>query len=80
LQTAAIGYRVIDFLKQYPPFQFMEEADLLALVARGRVKFHEADEFLCWQGTPHGPLLFVIQQGAVALWEEGGGSERVRSN
>ena len=78
MQTAAISYRVADFLKQYPPFQSMEEADLLALAEHGRVKFHEADEYICWQGTPHGPFVYVIQQGTVSLWEAGAGGERLR--
>jgi CBS domain-containing protein len=70
MQTAAIAYRVADFLKQQPPFQFMEEADLVALAARGRVKFHEQDEYICWQSSPYTPFLYVIQQGSVALWDE----------
>ena len=68
LQTSAISYRVADFLKQYPPFQSIEESDLLALAARGRVKFHEADEFVAWQGSAHTPFVYVIQQGTVSLW------------
>jgi CBS domain-containing protein len=78
MNTGAIGYRVADFLKQHPPFQGMEEADLVALAKRGRVKFHEADEFLCWQGTAFSPYVFVIQQGTVSLWEEANGQERLR--
>src|SRR4029077_7927841 len=70
MQTAAIAYRVADFLKQQPPFQFMEESDLVALAARGRVKFHETDEYICWQSSPYTPFLYVIQQGSVALWDE----------
>jgi CBS domain-containing protein len=70
MQTAAIAYRVADFLKQQPPFQFMEESDLVALAARGRVKFHESDEYICWQSSPYTPFLYVIQQGSVALWDE----------
>jgi pimeloyl-ACP methyl ester carboxylesterase len=31
MNTAVINYRVADFLKQHPPFQFMEEPDLVAL-------------------------------------------------
>lgn len=69
MQTSAISYRVADFLKQYPPFQYMELADLLELAARGRVKFHEVDEFIIWQDAPHGPYIFVIQQGTVSLWQ-----------
>ncbi|MBN9660218.1 MAG: cyclic nucleotide-binding domain-containing protein [Acidobacteria bacterium] len=70
MQTAAIAYRVADFLKQHPPFEFMDIADLVALVARGRVKFHEADEYICWQSAPHAPWFYVIQQGSVSLWDE----------
>ena len=78
LQTSAIRYRVVDFLKGYPPFQAMGEDDLLELVGKGRVRFHEIDEYVYWQGKPPGELFFVIQQGAVSLSEEGGGHERLR--
>lgn len=70
MQTAAIPYRVADFLKQYPPFHFMEESELIALAARGRVRFHESDEYICWQSSPHTPYIYVIQQGSVSLWDE----------
>jgi CBS domain-containing protein len=70
MQTAAIPYRVADFLKQHPPFEFMDEGDLVGLAARGRVKFHEADEYICWQASPHTPFIYVIQQGTVSLWDE----------
>jgi CBS domain-containing protein len=78
MQTAAIGYRVADFLKQHPPFNAIEEPDLLSLVSRGRVKFHESDEFLCWQNGAYTPFIFVIQQGSVSLWEEANGKEHLR--
>lgn len=78
MQTGAISFRVADFLKQYPPFQFMEESDLLGLVARGRVRFHEADEYMLWQGSSHGSYVSVIQQGTVSLWEDQGSGEHLR--
>ena len=78
MQTAAISYRVADFLKQHPPFNSIEEQDLLDLVARGRVKFHEGDEVLCWQKSSYSPFRFVIQQGSVSLWEEAGAKELLR--
>ncbi len=76
-ETWSIRYRVVDFLKQYPPFQAMAEDDLLALASRGRVRFHETDEYLYWQGQ-RGPFLLVIQQGTVSLWEDSGGGEQLR--
>ena len=53
METAAISYRVADFLKKHPPFNAIDEADLLALAARGRVRFHEPNEYILWQGEPH---------------------------
>jgi CBS domain-containing protein len=70
MQTGAIPYRVAEFLKKHPPFHFMEEADLVVLASHGRVKFHEPDEYLGWQSSPHGPYFFVIQRGSVSLWDE----------
>lgn len=46
VDTSAISYRVADFLKKHPPFQAMEDGDLVELAARGRVRFHEANEFI----------------------------------
>jgi CBS domain-containing protein len=78
VQTSAINYRVADFLKQYPPFQYMEVGDLLELAAHGRVKFHEIDEFIIWQDAAHGSYIFVIQQGTVSLWQATPNGEELR--
>ena len=78
MQTSAIRYRVVDFLQRHAPFHAMEEEDLLALVAGGRVRFHEVDEHVYWQGQPPGPHVFVVQQGTVSLWEDGDGGARLR--
>ena len=78
METAEISYRVADFLKQYPPFTAIDDADLLALAARGRVRFHEPSEYLLWQGEPHKAHVFVIQQGTVSLWEDAGGRSTLR--
>ena len=78
VDTSAISYRVADFLKRHPPFQAMEEGDLLELAARGRVRFHEANEYILWQGEPHKPHVFMIQQGTVSLWDEADGRAVLR--
>jgi hypothetical protein len=67
MQTSVILHRVADFLKQYPPFDALSSADLLDLAGSGRVKFHESEEFIYWQGDPKGPFVWVIQQGRVDL-------------
>ena len=78
METSAIRYRVADFLKQHPPFNAMEDADLIALAENGRVRFYEANEFILWQGEPHKAHVFVIQQGTVSLWDERSGEAELR--
>jgi CBS domain-containing protein len=78
MDTATISYRVADFLKKYPPFQAMDDADLRALAGRGRVRFHERNEHILSQGADHTHLVFVIQQGVVSLWDEVNGRFELR--
>lgn len=78
METAVISYRVADFLKKHSPFNAVDDADLLALAARGRVRFYEPNEFLLWQGEPHRYHVFVIQQGTASLWDEAGGEAHLR--
>src|SRR5688500_2406440 len=49
----------------------MSDADVLAFAPTGRVRFHERNEYILWQGEPHRFQIFVIQQGTVSLWDEG---------
>jgi len=70
VETAGISYRVADFLRDHPPFNAVADADLLALTAHGRVRFHEPNEYILWKGEPHRPFVLVIQQGTVSLWDE----------
>jgi CBS domain-containing protein len=76
VETAAISYRVADFLKNYPPFHVMDEEDLLKLTRRGRVKFFEPNEYVLAQGGSR-LYAFVIQQGTVSLWDEKGAEARL---
>jgi CBS domain-containing protein len=76
VDTAAISYRVAEFLKKYPPFHVMEEEDLLQLAQRGRVKFFEPNEYVLAQGGSR-LQVFVIQQGTVSLWDERGSEAKL---
>jgi len=67
VQTSSIRYRVADFLGRHPPFQFFDEAKRLELAAHGRVKFHEADEYVFRGGETRGSWIWVIEQGRVEL-------------
>ena len=78
MDTSEIRFRVADFLKQHPPFNAMDDADLVALAAGGRVRFFPNDEFLSWQGEPHKTHVLVIQQGTVSMWDEQHGQAELR--
>jgi CBS domain-containing protein len=67
MKTSSIALRVADFLKEYPPFEYMEAADVQHLAALGRVKFHEDGEYIFREGEVRGPWLYVIQQGTVRI-------------
>jgi CBS domain-containing protein len=71
METSAIRYRVVEFLRKYPPFHAMEDEDLLNLAQQGRVRFFEQNEYVLWQGASRFEIL-VIQQGTVSLWDETG--------
>ena len=67
MKTSSIALRVADFLKGYPPFEYMQAGDVLHLAMLGRVKFHEEGEYIFKEGDPRGPWLYVIQQGTVRI-------------
>ncbi|MFP4280304.1 MAG: DUF294 nucleotidyltransferase-like domain-containing protein [Halochromatium sp.] len=67
MKTASIAYRVADFLRRHPPFQYLEESELLELVSGGRVLFHEDGELVFEHGQKRRPYLYVIQKGVVRL-------------
>ncbi len=71
LKTSSISLRVADFLKAYPPFEYLSEPDLLEIAKGGRVKFHEADEIVFSNGDARGKFIWVIQRGTINLYRPG---------
>lgn len=70
MKTATIAYRVADFLRRYPPFQYLDECELLELVSGGRVIFHEDGELIFERGQRRRPYVYVIHKGVVRLVDE----------
>ena len=67
MKAASISYRVADFLGRHPPFEGMDEEELVALAETGRVRFHEALEVLHDAGEERQSDFAVIQQGTVEV-------------
>ena len=78
MNTSVIRYRVADFLKSHAPFDGLPEPHLIELAGQGRVKFHEADEFVFRQGQAKTPWVWIIQQGRVELVDETSGASQLR--
>lgn len=77
MKTSSISQRVVDFLHEYPPFEYIKEGDLLELANKGRVKFHEKDEIIFSAGEPRERWFYVIQQGTVEIMSKEGDSEHL---
>lgn len=78
MNTSVIRYRVADFFKRFAPFDTLPHSELLDLAGTGRVKFHESDEYVFWQGKPRGSSLWIVQQGRVELIDARSGQEELR--
>lgn len=73
MKAASIALRMADFLKRYPPFEFLEEDDLVELAGAGRVKLHEVDEVIFTNGQPRDRFTYIINQGRVRVTGEKNG-------
>lgn len=78
MDTSVIRYRVADSLKSHDPFDTLPLPQLIELAGKGRVKFHEADEYIFRQGQAKTPWVWIIQQGKVELVDEMSGANPLR--
>ena len=70
MKGSSISVRIADFLKDYPPFQFMDLQELRQLAGKSKVKFHEDGEIVFSKGQPRDQWIYVIQQGNVRIIDE----------
>ncbi len=65
-----IAVRIFDFLKNHPPFHFLEHSDLLAIAEKVQVQYYTHNEVIFRQGDPTVNFFYVIHEGAVELFRE----------
>ncbi|HXY53514.1 MAG TPA: DUF294 nucleotidyltransferase-like domain-containing protein [Nitrospirota bacterium] len=66
---------VVAFLRKVPPFQFLEEADLLAVARNLYMEFYPKDMVILEQDGPPSDSLRIIKKGGVKVYmvsEDGG--------
>jgi CBS domain-containing protein len=65
-----IAVRIYDFLKNHPPFSFIETADLITISEKVHVQYFSDGEVIFKQGQAQIEMFFVIHEGAVELFRE----------
>ena len=65
-----ISYRIYDFLKDHPPFSFVEKDDLLNISEKVSVLYLEKGSVLFRQGDEPPRYFYVVREGAVQLYNE----------
>ena len=70
-----IARRIYDFLKDIPPFSFIDQESLTFLAERVEVQYMPAGTVVFNAGEKPGDFFYVIREGAVDLLSGEGGSE-----
>lgn len=62
-----IATRIADFLKRFPPFEYLSSEEILELANAALVRYYGKGDYVFNQGHDGGEFLFMVQEGAVHL-------------
>ena len=65
-----IAHRVLDFLKKFPPFSFIEESLLLDLSKEVEIIYKEKDESIYQFNEDYKPYFYIVHKGSISLLRE----------
>ena len=65
-----VTYRVYDFLKEIPPFSYLDRDALLRVAARVEVRYQPPGTVVFRPGEPPRDRFFVVKEGVVELYSE----------
>ncbi|WP_031427193.1 DUF294 nucleotidyltransferase-like domain-containing protein [Flavimarina sp. Hel_I_48] len=63
-----IAERIYDFLKGFPPFQFMDEKNLLIIAGEVKVIYLEKDKPIFKENEANHGMFYVVKDGAVRIF------------
>lgn len=64
-----ISQRIADFLKTYPPFEWLSSTDLLSLSQECEVIYLEKNDTLFTENQSTHPFFYVVREGAIGLFK-----------
>jgi len=64
-----IPQRILSFIKDYPPFSFLAEAELRTLAKQVNVRYCSPNTNLFYVGGPTIDFVYLIRQGAIHLFD-----------
>lgn len=67
MPSETIVQSVLDFLKQYPPFDQLQQAELNELASQVNLNYFETNEILFREGDQPLPTVFVVKKGNIKL-------------
>ena len=62
--------RILNFLKDFPPFSLMNRETLLQLSKRAVIRYLQNGEIVFEQGQSPEPFIYIVREGAVELFRE----------
>lgn len=62
-----IASRIADFLKDFPPFKFLEKSQLLSISGQVKVLYLEKGKMFFSEGEKGHPYFYVVNKGAISL-------------
>ncbi|UOB17116.1 DUF294 nucleotidyltransferase-like domain-containing protein [Abyssalbus ytuae] len=65
-----IAERVYDFLKNFPPFSFLERQELLEISGKVKVIYLEKNEFVFKEGETTHNHFYIVKDGAIGILRE----------
>lgn len=64
-----LAHRIYDFLKDYPPFNFLDKKEILSLASRCTVKYVPKDSIIFSAGDIPPQKFYQVKEGAIQLFQ-----------
>ena len=65
-----IAERILDFLKNFPPFKELDKETLLRVSSEVLVRYVEKDAYIFKQNDPCHDAFYIVREGAIGLYRE----------